>query len=215
MPGSSLPSSSSRRRRRWKCGSFAPPRPPSQQLLRESPPPMIVVAPCLVRSAGVRAIASVPGQIDQTQTPIGPFQITVLQSASASWNVFTDSGPISRPIPSSGILSILTVWAFASAAYQQPLHQSAIVGQRRALPWLKTLLTCPLLPATYRHRCHGFVEREIRPPVAVCRTSNSVSITILLETLEPPIALKGAGDFQSHFADTAIPYQSSIQLQKD
>lgn len=48
--------------------------------------------------------ASVPNaNFSNSKTPMGPFQITVLQVSKASLNVFTESGPISNPIQPSGI----------------------------------------------------------------------------------------------------------------
>ena len=99
----------------------------------ESPPPMMDVTPCFVRSARVWAIASVPAaNLSNSNTPIGPFQITVLHSARACWNIFTESGPISKPIPSDGMFSTLTVWALASAANLSATTTS--VGNSKSTP---------------------------------------------------------------------------------
>lgn len=47
---------------------------------------------------------SVPtANLSNSNTPIGPFQITVLVVSNASLNVFTESGPISNPIQPSGM----------------------------------------------------------------------------------------------------------------
>ena len=62
----------------------------------ESPPPMIVVPRT---SATARATAIVPfANVSISNTPIGPFQTTVLASFKASVYRRTVSGPMSRPI---------------------------------------------------------------------------------------------------------------------
>ena len=51
-----------------------------------------------VSSASVSATPYVPlANASNSNTPMGPFQMTVLASASAPWNVFSESGPMSRP----------------------------------------------------------------------------------------------------------------------
>merc|ERR1719486_1088939 len=56
------------------------------------------------------------GEASISKTPMGPFQITVLQSASLSWIIFVAAGPLSRPIQPSGIASLETTWVFALAS---------------------------------------------------------------------------------------------------
>lgn len=47
---------------------------------------------------------SVPtANLSNSNTPIGPFQMTVLVVSKASLNVLTESGPISNPIQPSGM----------------------------------------------------------------------------------------------------------------
>ena len=51
-----------------------------------------------------------------SNTPIGPFQKTVLARPRTSANAATDSGPMSRPSQPSGMASTATVCVAASAA---------------------------------------------------------------------------------------------------
>src|SRR6185437_7216012 len=92
-PGSTLPSRNS---------SDAPPpvdtwlivrsRPNSATAAAESPPPTIVVAPCCVAFAIASATARVPASKGLcSNTPIGPFQTTVLAPPMIFANVLAES----------------------------------------------------------------------------------------------------------------------------
>src|SRR2546423_8791562 len=76
---------------------------------------MIVIAPLLVTSARIWAMALVPfAKFSISKTPIGPFQTTVF----AVWRILPYSstvlGPISRICQPSGISSdVLTVFVLA------------------------------------------------------------------------------------------------------
>ena len=119
MPGSVLPS---------RYSSDAPPpvemcekpssgRPSWRTAAAESPPPTTLNAPLAVAPMTASATPLVPAaNAGNSKTPIGPFQKTVLALDSSAVNRFTDSGPMSRPIVSSGILSAATVSGGESAA---------------------------------------------------------------------------------------------------
>ena len=75
---------------------------------------MMVMASVLDRAS---ATASVPlAKAGNSNTPIGPFQITVPASATAEQYSFTVSGPMSRPFQPSGISPAFTTWLLASGA---------------------------------------------------------------------------------------------------
>jgi hypothetical protein len=106
----------------------------------ESPPPIIVVTPFLLSSANFfatayrryitveflsahifysktermnvkQSITSVPtANLSNSNTPIGPFQMTVCVVSRASLKVLTESGPMSSPIQPSGIAEAATVY---------------------------------------------------------------------------------------------------------
>ena len=104
---------------------------------------MIVQQPLPLRSARVVAMALVPAaKASNSNTPIGPFQITVLQSARASWNTFTESGPMSRPIQPSGMASTLAIWLLASGAKLSASTTS--VGSRNCTPLAAALASSSL-----------------------------------------------------------------------
>ena len=97
----------------------------------ESPPPMIEIASL---SAIAVATAIVPdAKFAHSETPIGPFQITVPASLTASAKIACVLGPISRPIQPSGILSESTTIASVSAAYSLPTLLST--GIRNLTPF--------------------------------------------------------------------------------
>lgn len=51
-----------------------------------------------LRVARVVAMPKVPlAKASISNTPIGPFQMTVLQSCSSAWKLFRESGPMSKP----------------------------------------------------------------------------------------------------------------------
>mmetsp|Transcript_135156 Transcript_135156/g.350210 ORF Transcript_135156/g.350210 Transcript_135156/m.350210 type:complete len:206 (+) Transcript_135156:224-841(+) len=103
-PGSSLPSSNSK---------DAPPPvlqcvtlssvPYFLQAVAVSPPPITVVAPADVTSTILSIMALVPlSKLFISNTPIGPFQMMVLDFAMAAAFFAMDSGPQSKPIKPSG-----------------------------------------------------------------------------------------------------------------
>mmetsp|Transcript_20530 Transcript_20530/g.67809 ORF Transcript_20530/g.67809 Transcript_20530/m.67809 type:complete len:203 (+) Transcript_20530:231-839(+) len=92
-------------------------RPAFSTAATESPPPMMVTQPFSVSSASVSQMANVPlANASISKTPMGPFQMTVLQSASFSWISFVALGPLSRPIQPSGMESWSTTCVLASAS---------------------------------------------------------------------------------------------------
>merc|ERR1719409_1490015 len=64
---------------------------------------------------------------------MGPFQMTVLQSASFSWIIFVAAGPLSRPIQPSGIASEDTTWVLALASKASATRIS--FGKMRSQPF--------------------------------------------------------------------------------
>mmetsp|Transcript_28183 Transcript_28183/g.67189 ORF Transcript_28183/g.67189 Transcript_28183/m.67189 type:complete len:254 (-) Transcript_28183:584-1345(-) len=97
---------------------MSPALPESSVAATESPPPMMVVAPfSLVRSARMSTMPKVPfSKAFISNTPMGPFMMTVLQSERNSFCSAVDAGPLSRPIQPSGMASAETTWVLASAA---------------------------------------------------------------------------------------------------
>nr|GMD51225.1 Uncharacterised protein [Ipomoea batatas] len=99
----------------------------------ESPPPIMVVTPFPLSSASFFATASVPtANLSNSNTPIGPFQITVFVVSKASLKVLTESGPMSNPIQPSGIADAGTTCMFASGANLSAITTS--VGNNRLTP---------------------------------------------------------------------------------
>mmetsp|Transcript_14423 Transcript_14423/g.36487 ORF Transcript_14423/g.36487 Transcript_14423/m.36487 type:complete len:206 (-) Transcript_14423:990-1607(-) len=134
-PGRTLPSRSSR---------LAPPpvemwlillaTPAFSTAATESPPPMMVVHPFALSFARVSAMPVVPlAKASNSKTPIGPFHTTVLQSDRASWNTLRLSGPMSRPIQPSGMLSTDATLVSASAANLSARMTS--VGSKNSTPF--------------------------------------------------------------------------------
>ena len=75
---------------------------------------MMVMAPVLLRAS---ATALVPtANLSNSNTPMGPFQMTVPAPATAPQYSLTVSGPISRPCQPSGISPVLTTLLSASGA---------------------------------------------------------------------------------------------------
>lgn len=71
---------------------------------------------------------SVPAaNLSNSNTPIGPFQMTVLEVSKASLNVLMDSGPISNPIQPSGMPEAGTICNdkghLLFLAHKMPLNQ--------------------------------------------------------------------------------------------
>ena len=109
-------------RRRSRCARMttrparagAPRRPSRRPPTTDSPPDPEPAA------ATARATPSVPAANGATSnTPIGPFQNTVRAPSSAAAKAATESGPMSRPLPPSGIASTGTIWVGASGAMSQ------------------------------------------------------------------------------------------------
>mmetsp|Transcript_21550 Transcript_21550/g.42797 ORF Transcript_21550/g.42797 Transcript_21550/m.42797 type:complete len:245 (-) Transcript_21550:707-1441(-) len=124
MPGRTLPSRSS---------SDAPPPVDTNVTLSsmsnfaaavaESPPPMIPALPSAVVSATASSTALVPlAKLSNSNTPAGPFQITVLAARIFSRKSFIDSGPQSMPSQPSGIpslsVTILISWSLTKSCPQ-------------------------------------------------------------------------------------------------
>merc|ERR1711937_75304 len=110
-PGSTFPSNNSKEAPPpVEMCDMSPARPDCSVAATESPPPMTVIAPLSFdKSARISTIPNVPLlNFSISNTPIGPFIITVLQSARASACAFVDSGPLSSPIQPSGIASKAT-----------------------------------------------------------------------------------------------------------
>src|ERR1700761_19520 len=96
----------------------------------ESPPPTTVSPATLVSAS---ATALVPAaNAGNSNTPIGPFQNTVLASASLDANSSLEAGPMSRPMCPSGIASAATTAAGASAANRGATTMS--VGRTSSTP---------------------------------------------------------------------------------
>ena len=92
-PGRTLPSSSSREAPPpvEMCDIFSA-TPAYSTADTESPPPMMVMHPLGVSSARQSAMPRVPlAKASISNTPMGPFQTTVLHSFSASWKALTES----------------------------------------------------------------------------------------------------------------------------
>ncbi len=70
----------------------------------ESPPPTREKAPFLVASTMASPTEREPWvKFSNSNTPVGPFQRIVLDFLITSANIFSDSGPISKPSQPSGI----------------------------------------------------------------------------------------------------------------
>ena len=109
------------------------------QAAAESPPPMIVVASV---SASAFATAIVPlASVGFSNTPIGPFQTTVLASLAAVAKSSCVLGPISRPSLSAGILveSTYSTAISASIGLGKPSATAVSIGRRSFLPSFSAL----------------------------------------------------------------------------
>mmetsp|Transcript_4873 Transcript_4873/g.7245 ORF Transcript_4873/g.7245 Transcript_4873/m.7245 type:complete len:214 (-) Transcript_4873:20-661(-) len=203
MPGNTLPSSNS---------SEAPPpveicdiwsaRPAFSTAATESPPPMMVMQPLVVSEARVVAMALVPlAKASNSNTPIGPFQMTVLQLARPFCSVSMVSGPMSNPIQPSGMLSTGTTCVLASAAKRSATTTSDAKNNstffsfamrssfRASSNWSSSTSELPTeSPLALRK-----VNTMPPPSTSLSTLFNIASITeILDDTLEPPtMAAKG------------------------
>mmetsp|Transcript_57451 Transcript_57451/g.136788 ORF Transcript_57451/g.136788 Transcript_57451/m.136788 type:complete len:210 (-) Transcript_57451:702-1331(-) len=104
-PGSSLPSSSSKEAPppvlQWVTLSSVP---YFLQAVAVSPPPMTVITPLPVASTTASISFLVPlSNFAISKTPMGPFQMMVLDSATALELRSMEAGPQSRPMKPSGI----------------------------------------------------------------------------------------------------------------
>mmetsp|Transcript_17889 Transcript_17889/g.40274 ORF Transcript_17889/g.40274 Transcript_17889/m.40274 type:complete len:253 (+) Transcript_17889:220-978(+) len=177
------------------CDIFSA-RPAFSTAATESPPPMMVVQPLPVSSARVSATSKVPlEKASNSKTPMGPFQMTVLQSPSFSWIILVDSGPLSRPIQPSGMESTETVCVAASAANLSATMTS--VGRMKSMPFSLAITSSFLARSSWssstsdepvsRPRALRKVK-TMPPPMTILSTfSISDSMTpILDDTFEPP-----------------------------
>mmetsp|Transcript_4594 Transcript_4594/g.11198 ORF Transcript_4594/g.11198 Transcript_4594/m.11198 type:complete len:250 (+) Transcript_4594:146-895(+) len=203
-PGSTSPSRSSRAApppvEMWDIFSA---RPAFSTAATESPPPMMVMAPLEVdSSARVSAMSKVPlANFSNSKTPMGPFQMMVLQSASSSWIILVESGPLSRPIQPSGMDSTETVWMLASLSNLSAMMTS--VGRMSLTPLALALasssLASSILSSSTREEPVGRprAARKVKtmppPMMSLSHLARRDSMTpILEETLEPPtMAAKG------------------------
>merc|ERR1712151_1195741 len=110
-PGNSLPSSNSKEAQTpvLQCVTLSS-VPYFLQAVAVSPPPMTVTTPAAVPATTASINSLVPAsKLAISNTPIGPFQMIVLEAATASAFNFFDSGPQSRPMKPSGIPSALVL----------------------------------------------------------------------------------------------------------
>mmetsp|Transcript_19909 Transcript_19909/g.34327 ORF Transcript_19909/g.34327 Transcript_19909/m.34327 type:complete len:227 (+) Transcript_19909:273-953(+) len=202
-PGSTLPSSSSREApppvEMWESLSATPACSAAATL---SPPPTMVMQPWGVKAAKVLAMAVVPvANLAISNTPIGPFQITVLEPLSASSKILMDLGPISKPIQPSGIAVMSTTWVFALASNLSAMTTSTgrISSQPLAAAMASSFLASSIWSSSTREpptlRPRALKKVKIMPPPMMTLSAFSMRLSttvILLDTLEPPtMATKG------------------------
>ena len=132
IPGSSFPS---------KYSSVAPPpveicvilseNPPFSTAATESPPPTIVIAFISDRTF---AIAFVPfANFSNSNTPNGPFHITVLAFFNTCVNSSIAFGPISNPCHPFGISFESTT--IVSASFENSFPQTVSIGNNNLTPF--------------------------------------------------------------------------------
>jgi len=136
-----------------------------------------------------------------SNTPIGPFQMMVLQSDRASWIILVDSGPLSRPIQPSGISSTDTTWVLASGEKASATITS--VGRMSSMPFSLASASRRLARSSWSsstreepvERPRAFRKVKTIPPPMMTLSHFAIrdSITPILEdTLDPPtMAAKG------------------------
>mmetsp|Transcript_42848 Transcript_42848/g.79364 ORF Transcript_42848/g.79364 Transcript_42848/m.79364 type:complete len:201 (-) Transcript_42848:261-863(-) len=176
---------------------MSPARPDCSVAATESPPPMMVTAPfSLVRSARMSTMPNVPfANASISNTPIGPFMMTVRQSDRNSFCSLVVSGPLSRPIHPSGMASALTVCVLASGAKASATMMSE--GRRISLPSFSAFSMTSLAVSTKSSSTRDvptfrpFALRNVKtmpPPMMILsHLSRSASRTVILEeTLDPP-----------------------------
>mmetsp|Transcript_14360 Transcript_14360/g.29553 ORF Transcript_14360/g.29553 Transcript_14360/m.29553 type:complete len:235 (+) Transcript_14360:179-883(+) len=162
----------------------------------ESPPPMMVQAPFAVISSSVSTMAKVPlAKASNSKTPIGPFQMTVLQSDRAAAISFVASGPLSSPIHPSGMAVAGTTWVLASGAKASATTTS--VGRMNSFPEASALAMTALAVSTKSSSTREvptlrpLALRKVKtippPTTTLSHLSRRVSRTVILEeTLDPP-----------------------------
>ena len=200
MPGSFLPSRNSR---------LAPPpvemwpncvssNPRMRTAAAESPPPTTDSPETSVRAC---AIARVPfANFSISNTPIGPFQNTVLASAISLAKLIADSGPMSRPSPlaPNAVFSISSAFVTSiSASAPNLLATTMSLGRITSTPSCSALVKysrqtsiwsfSSRLEATLKPLAARNVN-SIPPPISSLSTVGSRwSITASLSlTFEPP-----------------------------
>mmetsp|Transcript_12624 Transcript_12624/g.17406 ORF Transcript_12624/g.17406 Transcript_12624/m.17406 type:complete len:230 (-) Transcript_12624:818-1507(-) len=207
-PGRTLPSNNSNEAPPpVEICDISPARPDCSHAATESPPPIIVIAPfSLDKSAKISTSPNVPfAKASNSNTPMGPFIITVLQSDKNSFCAAVDSGPLSRPIQPSGIASAGTTCVLASAAKASATIISD--GNRISFPSSSALAITSLAVSTKSSSTRDvptsnpFALRKVKtipPPMMILsHLSNRAFNTVILEdTLDPPtIAAMGVSPF--------------------
>mmetsp|Transcript_29023 Transcript_29023/g.61783 ORF Transcript_29023/g.61783 Transcript_29023/m.61783 type:complete len:210 (-) Transcript_29023:779-1408(-) len=186
---------------------ISPARPESSVAATESPPPIMVMAPVsLVKSARMSTIPKVPfSKAFISNTPMGPFMMTVLQSERNSFCSRVEAGPLSSPIQPSGMASALTIWVLASAAKASAMTMSE--GRRMVLPSFSALARTSLAVSTKSSSTREVPTprplalrkvKTIPPPMTILsHFSRRASRTVILEeTLDPPtMAAMGVSPF--------------------
>ena len=165
----------------------------------ESPPPIIVFASIVANNL---AIAFVPTEnCGNSNSPSGPFQITVFAFLISSVKIFIVSSPISNPSQSAGISVHGTVLLSVSGLNSFPTFVST--GKTRFTPFAlafaiasfaRSSLSNSQIEFPTSYPCALKNVYAIPPPISNVSTfSNKLSITpILSETFAPPnIATNG------------------------
>mmetsp|Transcript_19365 Transcript_19365/g.33228 ORF Transcript_19365/g.33228 Transcript_19365/m.33228 type:complete len:254 (-) Transcript_19365:571-1332(-) len=176
---------------------ISPARPDCSVAATESPPPMMVMAPfSLVKSARMSTIPKVPfSKAFISNTPMGPFMMTVLQSERNSFCSAVEAGPLSNPIHPSGMASAATTWVLASAAKLSATTMSE--GRRISFPLASALARTSLAVSTKSSSTREVPTlrplalrkvKTIPPPMMIfSHLSRRASRTVILEeTLDPP-----------------------------
>mmetsp|Transcript_16874 Transcript_16874/g.40331 ORF Transcript_16874/g.40331 Transcript_16874/m.40331 type:complete len:210 (-) Transcript_16874:730-1359(-) len=186
---------------------ISPARPDSSVAATLSPPPMMVMAPLsLDRSARMSTMPKVPfSKAFISNTPMGPFMMTVLQSERNSFCSAVAAGPLSSPIQPSGMASALTTWVSASAANLSATMMSD--GRRMVLPSFSALARTSLAVSTKSSstrevptlRPLAFKKvKTMPPPITILShlSRRAFKTVILEETLDPPtMAAMGVSPF--------------------
>ena len=180
----------------------------------ESPPPIIVVAS---KSASTLAIAFVPiANFSNSDTPTGPFHITVFAPCNSFEYSSIVFSPISIPSQSAGILSNGTTFTSVSGAYSFPTLTSS--GRSIFTPFCfafsinskaKSHLSGSQSDIPTSYPCALKNVYDIPPPMnSVSTLSNKASITpILSDTFAPPtIAINGLTGLSIVFFKKSISF---------